>query len=195
MPLKNPDFAPFLQRVKDDAPDAVFVFAPSGQGAIFMKEFVERGLDKSSVKLIGTGDVADDDLLAGIGDPALGAVTTHRYSAAHDSPENEAFVAAFEKANNGMRPNFMAVGAYDSMALIHKALEKTKGDASGGALLGAMKGMNWMSPHGPVSIDPETRDIVQNIYVRKVEKKDGARYNVEFETIPDVKDPYKAAKH
>ena len=103
--------------------------------------------------------------------------------------------AAFEKANNGMRPNFMAVAAYDGMALVYKTLEKTKGDASGDALLAAMKGMSWMSPRGPVSIDPETRDMVQNIYVRKVEKKDGALYNVEFATIPDVKDPYKAAKH
>jgi branched-chain amino acid transport system substrate-binding protein len=195
VPLKNPDFAPFLQRVKDDAPDAVFVFVPSGQGAVFMKEFVERGLDKAGVKLIGTGDVTDDDLLADIGDSALGAVTAHHYSADHDSPENKAFVAAFEKANNGMRPNFMAVGGYDGMALVYQALEKTKGDASGDALLAAMKGMSWMSPRGPVSIDPETRDIVQNIYVRKVEKKDGALYNVEFATIPDVKDPYKAAKH
>ena len=194
VPLKNPDFAPFLQRVKDDAPNAVFVFVPSGQGAAFMKEFVERGLDKSGVKLIGTGDVTDDDLLADIGDSALGAITTHHYSAAHDSPENKAFVAAFEKANNGLRPNFMAVGAYDGMALVYKALEKTKGDASGEALIGAMKGMNWMSPRGPVSIDPQTRDMVQNIYVRKVENKDGALYNVEFATIPDVKDPYKAAK-
>ena len=195
VPLKNPDFAPFLQRVKDDAPDAVFVFVPSGFGAIFMKEFAERGLDKSGIKLIGTGDVTDDDLLADIGDSALGAVTTHHYSAAHDSPENKAFVAAFEKANNGMRPNFMAVGAYDGMALVYQALEKTKGDASGDALIAAMKGMSWMSPRGPVSIDPETRDIVQNIYVRKVEKVDGALYNVEFATIPNVKDPYKAAKH
>jgi branched-chain amino acid transport system substrate-binding protein len=195
VPLKNPDFAPFLQRVKDDAPDAVFVFVPSGQGAAFMKEFVERGLDKSGVKLIGTGDVTDDDLLADIGDPALGAITAHHYSAAHDSRENKAFVAAFEKANNGLRPNFMAVGAYDGMALVYKALEKTKGDASGEALIGAMKGMSWMSPRGPVSIDPETRDLVQNIYVRKVEKIDGALYNKEFETIPNVKDPYKAAKH
>ena len=194
VPLKNPDFAPFLQRVKDDAPDAVFVFVPSGQGAIFMKEFVERGLDKSGIKLIGTGDVTDDDLLADIGDPALGAVTTHHYSAAHDSPENKAFVAAFEKANHGMRPNFMAVAAYDGMALVYHALEATRGDANGDAMMAAMKNLSWMSPRGPVSIDPETRDIVENIYVRKVEKKDGALYNVEFETIPDVKDPYKAAK-
>src|SRR5271165_1782683 len=195
VPLKNPDFSPFLQRVADDKPDAVFVFVPSGFGAIFMKQFVERGLDKSGIKLIGTGDVTDDDLINDIGDAALGAVTAHHYSADHDSPENKAFVAAFEKANGGMRPNFMAVAAYDGMDLVYKALEKTKGDASGDALIGAMKGMNWTSPRGPVSIDPETRDIVQNIYVRKVEKKDGALYNVEFETIPDVKDPYKAAKH
>ena len=195
VPLKNPDFAPFLQRVKDDAPDAVFVFVPSGFGAIFMKEFTERGLDKSGIKLIGTGDVTDDDLLADIGDSALGAVTTHHYSVAHDLPENKAFVEAFEKANNGMRPNFMAVAAYDGMGLVYQALEKTKGDASGDALLAAMKGASWMSPRGPISIDPDTRDIVQNEYVRKVEKRDGALYNVEFETIPNVKDPYKAAKH
>jgi branched-chain amino acid transport system substrate-binding protein len=195
VPLKNPDFSPFLQRVADDKPDAVFVFVPSGFGAIFMKQFVERGLDKSGIKLIGTGDVTDDDLINDIGDAALGAVTAHHYSADHDSPENKAFVAAFEKANGGMRPNFMAVAAYDGMDLVYKALEKTKGDASGDALIGAMKGMSWTSPRGPVSIDPDTREIVQNIYVRKVEKKDGALYNVEFATIPDVKDPYKASKH
>jgi branched-chain amino acid transport system substrate-binding protein len=172
-PLKSPDFAPFLQRVKDDAPDALFVFVPSGQGGAFMKEFAERGLDKSGVKLIGTGDVTDDDLLPGMGDPALGAVTTHHYSAAHPSPENKAFVAAFEKANAGLRPNFMAVAAYDGMALIYAALERTKGAADGDSLLAAMKGASWMSPRGPVSIDPETRDIVQNVYVRRVEKVGG----------------------
>jgi branched-chain amino acid transport system substrate-binding protein len=193
VPLKNPDFAPFLQRVKDDKPDAVFVFVPSGFGAIFMKQFVEQGLDKAGVKLIGTGDVTDDDLLPGIGDAALGAVTTHHYSAAHDSAENKAFVAAFEKAN-GFRPNFMAVGAYDGMALIYHALEATKGAADGPALLAAMKGAKWVSPRGPVEIDPDTREIVQNIYVRKVEKKDGGLFNQEFETIPSVKDPYKASK-
>jgi branched-chain amino acid transport system substrate-binding protein len=193
VPLKNPDFAPFLQRVKDDAPDAVFVFVPSGFGAAFMKQFADRGLAASGVKLIGTGDVTDDDLLPAIGDPALGAVTTHHYSAAHDSPENKTFVADFEKANNGMRPNFMAVGAYDGMALIYHALEATKGSADGEALLAAMKGAKWTSPRGPVQIDPDTRDIIQNIYVRKVEKVDGQLYNVEFDKIEAVKDPFKAA--
>ena len=193
VPLKNPDFAPFLQRVKDDKPDAVFVFVPSGFGAVFMKQFVERGLDKAGVKLIGTGDVTDDDQLNGMGEVALGVVTTHHYSAAHDSPENKAFVEAFQKAN-GFRPNFMGVAAYDGMALVYHALEATKGATDGPALLAAMKGAKWLSPRGPVEIDPDTRDIVQNIYVRKVEKKDGQLYNVEFETIPMVKDPFKAAK-
>ncbi len=195
VPLKNPDFAPFLQRVKDDAPEAVFVFVPSGQGAAFMKQFNERGLDKAGVRLIATGDVTDDDQLADIGDPAIGVVTTHHYSAAHDSPENKAFVEAFEKANGGMRPNFMAVAAYDGMALLYQALEKTKGATDGDALIGAMKGMSWMSPRGPVSIDPDTRDIVQTVYVRKVEKVGGALFNVEFDSIPAVKDPYKASKN
>ena len=195
VPLKNPDFAPFLQRVKDDAPDAVFVFVPSGFGSVFMKQFSERGLDKSGIKLIGTGDVTDDDLIADMGDSALGAVTAHHYSAAHDSPENKAFVEAFEKANAGMRPNMMAVGAYDGMALIYHALEVTKGATDGDALIAAMKGASWMSPRGKVTIDPETRDIIQTIYFRKVEKVDGQLYNVEFDSIPDVKDPYKASKH
>ena len=195
VPLKNPDFAPFLQRVKDDAPDAVFVFVPSGQGAAFMKQFVERGLDKSGIKLIGTGDVTDDDLLADIGDPALGFVTTHHYSAAHDSAENKAFVEAFEKDNGGMRPNFMAVGAYDGMALVYQALEKTKGATDGDGLVAAMKGASWMSPRGLITIDPDTRDIVQSVYVREVQKVDGQLFNVEFGATPAVKDPYKAAKN
>ena len=193
VPLANPDFSPFLQKVADAKPDALFVFVPSGIGAQFMKQFVERGLDKSGIKLIGPGDVTDDDLLNNMGDVALGAITTQHYSAAHDSPENKAFVEAFKKANNGMRPNFMAVGGYDGMHLIYEGLKKTNG-AGGQALIDAMKGMSWTSPRGPVSIDPQTRDIIQNVYVRKVERKDGELYNVEFATIPNVKDPVKAAK-
>jgi branched-chain amino acid transport system substrate-binding protein len=153
---------------------------------------VERGFDKSGIKLIGPGDVTDDEVLNNIGDVALGAITTHHYSVAHDSPENKAFVEAFKKANN-MRPNFMAVGGYDGMHLIYESLKKTNGQG-GQALIDAMKGMSWTSPRGPVSIDPQTRDIIQNIYVRKVERKDGELYNVEFATIPNVKDPVKAAK-
>ncbi len=193
-PLANPDFAPFLQRAGDARPDAVFVFVPSGQGATFVKQFTERGLDRAGIKLIGPGDVTDDDLLDGMGDAVVGAVTAHMYSADHDSPTNKAFVAAFKKANNGVRPNFMAVSGYDGMHLMYQALAKTGGDTDGDKLIAAMKGLKWESPRGPISIDPETRDIVQNIYIRKVEKKNGELYNVEFATFEAVKDPGKAAK-
>jgi branched-chain amino acid transport system substrate-binding protein len=194
VPLRNPDFAPFLQKAADAKPDAIFVFVPSGVGSAFMKQFRERGLDKSGIKLIGSGDVTDDDILDGIGDAALGAITAQHYSASHDSVENKAFVANFKKANGGMRPNFMAVSGYDTMKLIYTALTKTKGNTDGEALVAAMKGVSWTSPRGPVSIDPETRDIVQNIYIREVKRVDGELYNVEFETVASVKDPVKEAK-
>jgi branched-chain amino acid transport system substrate-binding protein len=193
VPLRNPDFAPFLQRAADEKPDALFVFVPSGAGTQLMKQYTERGLDKSGVKLIGPGDMTDDDILNDIGDVALGTITTQFYSAAHPSAENKAYVDAFKKANKGMRPNFMSVGGYDGMHLIYEALKKTNGNTDGDALVAAMKGMSWTSPRGPISIDPATRDIVQNIYVRKVEKVGGELYNVEFATIPNVKDPVKAA--
>jgi branched-chain amino acid transport system substrate-binding protein len=194
IPLANPDFAPFLQRARDASPDAIFVFVPSGQGGTFAKQYAERGLDKAGIKLIGPGDVTDDDLLNGMGDAVLGAVTAHLYSASHPSAMNKEFVAAFRKANNNMRPNFMAVGGYDGMHLIYEALKKTNGSTDGDALIGAMKGMKWESPRGPISIDPETRDIVQNIYIRKVEKVGGELYNTEFATVEAVKDPVKAQK-
>jgi branched-chain amino acid transport system substrate-binding protein len=187
VPLANPDFAPFLQRAADAKPDAIFIFVPSGQGGTFMKQYAERGLDKAGIKLIGPGDVTDDDLLPGMSDAAIGTVTAHMYSADHPSAMNKAYVAAFEKANN-FRPNFMSVGGYDGMNLIYEALKKTGGKADGDSLIAAMKGMKWESPRGPISIDPETRDIVQNIYIRNVEKKNGQLYNVEFQTFEAVKD-------
>jgi len=193
-PLANPDFAPFLQRARDAKPDAIFVFVPSGQGGVFVKQFVERGLDKAGIKIIGPGDVTDDDLINGMGDQLIGTVTAHFYSAAHPSAANKAWVAAFKKANNGMRPNFMAVSGYDGMHLMYAALEKTGGATGGDQLVAAMKGMKWESPRGPVSIDPDTRDIVQNVYIRKVEKVNGELYNVEFETFKAIKDPVKAAE-
>ena len=194
VPLANPDFAPFLQRARDDKPDAVFIFVPAGQGAIFVKQFIERGLDKAGIKIIGPGDVTDDDLLNGMGDQVIGTVTAHMYSAAHPSPANKAYVAAFKKANPNLRPNFMSVGGYDGMHLIYQALKKVGGKTDGDSLIAAMKGMAWESPRGPISIDPETRDIIQNVYMRKVEKIDGELYNVEFETFANVKDPGKAKK-
>ncbi len=191
VPLRNPDFAPFLQKVRDLKPDALFVFVPSGAGTAVMKQFIERGMDKAGIKMIATGDVTDDDQLNDMGEGALGVVTSHHYSAAHPSALNKKFVEAFEKANKGMRPNFMAVGGYDGMHLIYEALKKTQGQGGGDALLAAMKGQTFESPRGTVMIDPQTRDIVQDVYLRKVEKKDGKLYNVEFDVIKAVKDPGK----
>lgn len=191
VPLRNPDFAPFLQKVRDGKPDALFVFVPSGAGAAVMKQFLERGLDKAGIKLIATGDVTDDDQLNDMGDGALGVVTSHHYSAAHPSPLNKKFVEAFEKANKGLRPNFMAVGGYDGMRVIYEALKTTKGAGGGDALLAAMKGQVFESPRGKVFIDAQTRDIVQDVYLRKVERVNGQLYNVEFDVIKDVKDPGK----
>ncbi|MBB4368453.1 branched-chain amino acid transport system substrate-binding protein [Bradyrhizobium sp. cir1] len=192
-PLQNPDFAPFLQRMKDAKPDAIFVFVPAGQGGNFMKQYAERGLDKAGIKVIGPGDVTDDDLLNNMGDAVLGTVTAHLYSAAHPSAMNKDFVAAYKKAF-GNRPGFMAVSGYDGIHLIYEALKKTNGDTDGTKLVEAMKGQKWESPRGPISIDPETRDIVQNIYIRKVEKVDGELYNVEFATFEAVKDLGKTKK-
>jgi branched-chain amino acid transport system substrate-binding protein len=191
VPLRSPDFAPFLQKVRDAKPDALFAFVPAGQGSTLMKQFTERGLDKAGIRLIAEGSVTDDDIINTMGEVALGVVTTHHYSAAHDTPANKAFVDAFAKANGGMRPNFMAVGAYDGMRLIVEAAKKTRG-AGGEAMVEAMKGQAFESPRGPVSIDPATRDIVQNIYVRRVERSGGQLWNTEFETVRDVKDPGKA---
>jgi branched-chain amino acid transport system substrate-binding protein len=192
-PLRGPDFAPSLQKLADLKPDAVFVFLPSGQGAAFMKQFGERGLDKSGIKLIATGDVTDDDQLNGMGDVALGVVTSHHYSAAHPSAMNKKFVAAFQDANH-FRPNFMAVAGYDGMHVIYNALAATKGKGGGDALLAAMKGQIFESPRGQILIDAQTRDIVQDIYIRKVERvpaMGNELYNVEFDVQKAVKDPAK----
>lgn len=188
-PLANPDFAPFVQRAKDAKADALFVFVPSGAGAAVMKQYAERGLRAAGTQLICTGDVVDDDILEAMGAPALGVVSSHHYSAAHPSPENRAYVDAFMKANAGMRPNFHSVGGYDGMRLIYEALAKTGGDVDGEKLVGAMKGLAWQSPRGPMSIDPATRDVVQNVYIRKVEDVNGKPFNVEFATVENVRDP------
>jgi branched-chain amino acid transport system substrate-binding protein len=192
VPLSSNDFAPALQRVADAKPDALMGFVPAGVGPIFIRQFVERGLDKSGIKFIAEGSLTEDDIVNQIGDAAIGIITTHHYSAAHDSPENKSFVAAFKKANGGMRPNLMAMQSYDGMHLIYEALKKTQGSANGDDLLAAMKGMSWVSPRGPITIDPETREVIQDIYIRKVERVNGELYNVEFATIANFKDPSKA---
>ena len=191
-PMTKPDFAPFLQKIKDAKPDALFLFVPNGdQGVSFAKGYKERGLDEAGIKLLATGDVVTEDVLDAMGDNAVGMITSFHYSQAHDSPENKAFVAAYTKAYPGVRPNMVGAASYDGMHLIYEALKKTGGDASGDKFMAAVKGMSWTSPRGPVSIDPATRDIVQNVYIRKVERVDGVLQNVEFDKIADFKDPGK----
>lgn len=191
-PVKNPDFAPFLQKIKDVKPDAVFLFVPPGEQTIaFMKGFAERDLAKAGIRIIATGDLTDEDLLDAVGDNALGITTSFHYADAHKSPENQAYTDAYAKAYPKDRPNFMSVGGYDGMQLIAKTLEKTKGDANGEKFIEAAKGMSWNSPRGPVSIDPATRDIVQTIYIRKVTRVGSKLQNVEFDQVPAFKDPGK----
>jgi branched-chain amino acid transport system substrate-binding protein len=193
VPLRSPDFAPFLQRVRDAAPQAVFVFIPSVQAATFAKQFVERGLDRAGIKLIGPGDLTDDEALANMGDAMLGAVTAHFYSAAHPSALNKSFAEEYQKENH-VRANFMAASGYDGMHVIYEALKKTGGATDGKALITAMKGTAWESPRGPMSIDRATGEVVHNIYIRRVEKVDGELRNVEFVTFSNVRDPRVAAK-
>ena len=193
-PLRNPEFAPFLQRIKDAHPQAVFVFVPAGaQVVAFMKGFAERQLDKAGIKLIGTGDITDDGVIDAMGDAPLGVVTTHQYSVAHDSPENRVFLKAYaEVAGTKQRPNFMAVGAWDGMAAMYEVARRLNGKIDGDKAMEVLKGMKIDSPRGPIMIDPATRDVVQTIYVRRVERmKDGKLYNVEFDQFPNVKDPGK----
>lgn len=191
-PVKSPDLAPYLQKIKDAKPDAVFLFLPPGEQTIaFMKGFAERGLGQAGIKIIATGDLTDEDLINAMGDNALGIITSFHYAEAHKSPENKAYVSAYYKAYPKDRPNFMSVGGYDGMYLIDAALKKTGGNADAAKFIDAAKGLKWVSPRGPVMIDPATRDIVQTLYIRKVEKVDGKLQNVEIDQIPDFKDPGK----
>ena len=194
VPLKNPEFAPFIQRIKDSKPEAVFIFVPAGEASVaFMKAFAERGLAKAGIKLIGTGDLTDDDVLPAMGDAALDVITTHHYSAAHKSPENDAFKKAYaEVAGAEGRPSFMAVGGWDGMQVIYEVVRKLSGKVDGDAAMQVIKGMAIKSPRGPITIDPATRDIIQDVYLRKVQKVGGKLYNIELETIPRVKDPGKS---
>ena len=186
-PVTTTDYSPFLQRLKDAKPDAAYFFVPPGSSMVALsKGFRELGLDKLGIKEMGPGDMTDESSLAALGDAAVGFITAFHYSDAHDSPENKAFTAAYAKAFPKDRPNFMAVGGYDGMHLIYEALKKTKGDASGDAFIAAAKGMKWTSPRGPVEIDAKTRDIIQNEYIRKLERVDGMLKNVEFDTFKAV---------
>ena len=193
VPLQNPEFAPFVQRARDANPQAIFVFLPpGGQTISFIRSYEERGLAKAGIKIIATGDLTDDGVLEAMGDATLGIVTSFHYSYAHDSPENKAFLKAYVEANGTkLRPNFMACAGYDGMAAIAEALKKTSGSTDPDAMMAAFRGMKLASPRGAIMIDPETRDIVQTVYIRRVEKVNGALVNVEFDKFPDVKDPGK----
>ena len=193
VPLRNPEFAPFIQRIKDAKPDAVFVFVPAGEQSIaFMKGYRERGLAAAGVKVIATGDLTDDHVLPAMGDNTQGVITTFHYSAAHKSPENDAFLKSYAAANpQGGRPNFMAVAAYDGMNAIYQVSQKLNGKIDGDKAMAVLKGMKINSPRGPIGIDPATRDVVQTVYVRKVEMVNGQPYNIEFDQFTNQKDPGK----
>lgn len=186
VPMENPDFAPFLQRVRDLKPDALYVMLPSGPGAAFLKEYASRGLEKAGIQLIAHGAVTDDDYLNKAGQETLGVVSSDYYSAAHPSDANTRFVQRFKEVTKGERPNFFGVAAYDGMHVIYNALRKTDGKADGDALLAAMKGQSFESPRGPVTLDGESRDFTQNTYIRKVEQQNGELYNVEFDVVENV---------
>jgi branched-chain amino acid transport system substrate-binding protein len=192
VPLANPDFSAFVQRIKDANPEAVFIFVPGGaQPAALAKSFVERGIDAKKIKILGQGEITEENGLRGMGDAALGIITAYHYDQNHDSKMNKAFVGAFN-AEYKRNPDIFAIGGYDGMHVIYEALKKTGGKSDGDALIAAVKGLAWESPRGPVSIDPETRDIIQTVYFRRVEKVDGELRNVEFEKVENVKDPVKA---
>ncbi len=192
VPLQNPEFGPFVQRIKDAKPEAVFAFVPAGEMAVgLMKSYRERGLAKEGIRLLCTGDVTDDGVIDALGDSALGVISTHQYSMAHDSPENKAFLAAYAKVDTKLRPNFMAVAGWDGMAAIYEVARQLKGDIDPDKAMQVLRGLKLNSPRGPIQIDADTRDIVQDVYVREVKKVGDHLYNVEFDKFVAVKDPGK----
>jgi len=193
MPVANPDFSAFVQRAKDLNPESIFVFIPGGaQPAALGKAFAERGIDPKKVKILSTGEPVDETAIKSMGDLALDRISAWHYDYNHKSKMNSDFVKAFN-AEFKRNPDFFAVGGYDGMHLIYETLKKTQGNADGDALIAAIKGMKWESPRGVIWIDPETRDIVQTVYIRKVQKVGNDIVNVEFDKVENVKDPVKAA--
>jgi branched-chain amino acid transport system substrate-binding protein len=192
VPSNSPDFSAYVQKIKDVHPQALFAFVPTGeQPTQLMKTVIEQGLISSGVKILAPGDDTDDSVLQSMGDSVIGVITSGNYSYAHKSPENQAYTAAFAKAFGDYRPNFQSVAGYDGMALIYQVIEGLKGNIDGDKAMEIVKGAKIDSPRGPITIDPQTRDVVQTIYIRKVEKIDGKLVNVEFDKIENVKDPGK----
>jgi branched-chain amino acid transport system substrate-binding protein len=191
-PVANPDFSAFVQRAKDLNPEAVYIWVPGGvQPAAIGKALAERGIDAKKTKILGQGELTEEEALKSMGDAGLGIITVYHYDYNHDSALNREFVKAYHEAN-GRNPNIYSIGGYDGMHLIYEALKKTGGKTDGDSLIAAAKGMQWESPRGPMSIDPDTRDVVQTVYVRRVEKVGGQLRNVEFDKVENVKDPVKA---
>jgi branched-chain amino acid transport system substrate-binding protein len=191
MPLQNPDFSAYIQRIKDAKPDGVFVFLPAGtETTAFLKAYKDAGLFDSGIKLMATGDLTDEPLLDSVGDAAIGMITAYDYSDAHDSPMNKAFVKGFKEVGGpDARPDFQAVAAWDSMHAVYDLVKAQNGKLDPDKTMELIKKVKFESPRGPIEIDPATRDIVQNVYIRRVEKKDGHLYNIEFDTIPMVTSP------
>jgi branched-chain amino acid transport system substrate-binding protein len=191
MPVANPDFSAFVQRAKDLNPESIYIWVPGGaQPAALGKALSERGIDPRKMKVMGQGEVADDTALKTLGDAALGIITAYNYTWTHKSAKNEAFVKAYNAEYN-RNPDLFSVGGWDGMQLIYDTLKKTGGKTDAESLINAAKGAKWESPRGEISIDPETRDIIQDVYIRRVEKVDGNVQNVEFDKVEKVKDPVK----
>jgi branched-chain amino acid transport system substrate-binding protein len=192
-PVANPDFAAFVQRAKDMNPQGIYVWIPGGaQPAALGKALAERGIDPKKTKVLGQLELATDEARKAMGEVSVGIITAAHYDWNHDSALNHAFVKDYAALAGGRHPDFFSVGGYDGMHLIYEALKKTGGKADAEALIAAAKGMKWESPRGPISIDPETRDIVQTVYIQRVEKVGGELRNVEFDKVENVKDPVKA---
>ncbi len=192
MAVANPDFSAYVQRAKDLNPESIYIWVPGGaQPAALGKALAERGIDARKIKVLGQGEVTDDSALKSMGEAALGIITAFHYDPVHNSAKNKAFVAAY-RADYNRNPDFFSIGGWDGMHLIYETLKKTAGSTDAEKLVAAAKGMAWESPRGPISIDPETRDIIQTVYIRRVEKVGNAVVNVEFDKVENVKDPVKA---
>jgi branched-chain amino acid transport system substrate-binding protein len=190
-PVANPDFAAFVQRAKDLNPEAIYIWVPGGaQPAAIGKALAERGIDARKTKVMGQLELTDESARKAMGDASLGIITSAHYDPEHKSARNQAFVKAYV-AEYKRTPNFFSMGGYDGMHLIYEVLKKTGGKTDGATLVGAAKGMAWESPRGPISIDPETRDIIQTVYIQRVEKVGGELQNVEIAKVENVKDPVK----
>jgi branched-chain amino acid transport system substrate-binding protein len=188
-PVASPDFSAFIQAAKDKNPDAIYIWIPGGAQPLAVgKALAERGIDTKKIKILGQDALGFESALKGMGDVALGIITVSDYDYNHQSPMNQAFVKAYNDEFH-RNPDIFSIGGYDGAHLIYAALQKTGGNADGDALIAAAKGMSWESPRGPIMIDPETRDIVQTVYIRRVEKVGDALRNVDIDSIPNVKDP------